>query len=48
MSVGYFIANVVDFVNSGSVGNNNWLWFPEAGKESKKTGDSAFGHALNG
>jgi len=47
MSAGYFVANVVDFVSPGSVGNNNWLWFPETGKESKKTGDAAFGHALN-
>ena len=47
MAAGYFIANVVDFVSPDSVGNNNWLWFPEAGKESKKTGDIAFGHALN-
>jgi hypothetical protein len=47
MSAGYFIANVVDFVSPDSVGSNNWLWFPEAGKESKKTGDIAFGHALN-
>jgi hypothetical protein len=47
MSAGYFVANVVDFVSPGSVGNNDWLWFPEVGKESKKTGDAAFGHALN-
>lgn len=47
MSAGYFIANVIDFVSPDSVGSNSWLWFPEAGKESKKTGDIAFSHALN-
>jgi len=47
MSAGYFIGNVVDFVSPDSVGSNNWLWFPKEGKESKKTGDIAFGNALN-
>lgn len=47
MAAGYFIANVVEFVSPDSVGKNNWLWFPESGKESRKTGEIAFGHALN-
>lgn len=47
MSPGYFISNVVDYVSGESVQSNNWLWFPEVGKESKKTGEIAFGHALN-
>jgi len=47
MAAGYFITNVVDFVSPESVGKNNWLWFPEAGKESKKTGDIASQTALN-
>lgn len=47
MAAGYFIANVVEFVSPDSVGKSNWLWFPESGKESKKTGEIAFGHALN-
>jgi hypothetical protein len=47
MAAGYFIANVVEFVSPDSVGKNNWLWFPESGKESKKTAEIAFGHALN-
>jgi hypothetical protein len=47
MAAGYFIANVVDFVSPDSVGSNDWFWFPEEGKESKKTGDVSFGHALN-
>ncbi len=47
MSAGYFIANVVEFVSPDSVGGNDWLWFPEEGKESKKTGDIVFAHALN-
>lgn len=41
MSAGYFLANVIDFVSPDSVGQNNWLWFPEQGKESKKIGDIA-------
>ena len=47
MSAGYFIANLVDFVSPESVKSNNWLWFPEAGKESRKTNDISFGQALN-
>lgn len=47
MSAGYFIANVVDFVCPESVASNKWLWFPEEGKESKKTGDIAYINALN-
>jgi hypothetical protein len=47
MSAGYFIANVLDFVSPESVQSNNWLWFPEAGKESKKTGEIIFRNALN-
>jgi hypothetical protein len=47
MSAGYFISNVIDFINPESVGSNSWLWFPEEGKESKKTGDILFGHSLN-
>lgn len=47
MSAGYFIANVVDFVCPDSVGSNNWLWFPEEGKESKKTEDIAYINALH-
>lgn len=42
MSAGYFIANVVDFVSPESVQSNNWIWFPEAGKESRKTNEIAF------
>jgi hypothetical protein len=48
MSAGYFIANVVDFVSPESVARNDWLWFPETGKESKKTGAIASRFALNG
>ncbi len=44
MSAGYFIANVIDLLSPESVGSNNWLWFPEEGKESKKTKDIAFRH----
>jgi hypothetical protein len=47
MAAGYFIANVVDFVSPDSVARNDWLWFPENGKERKKTGDIAYLHALN-
>jgi hypothetical protein len=47
MAAGYFIANVIDFVSPDSVGSNDWFWFPEEGKESKKTGEISVGHALN-
>jgi hypothetical protein len=46
MSAGYFIANIIDFVSPHSVGLNNWLWFPEEGKESRKTGEIAAMFAL--
>jgi hypothetical protein len=42
MAAGYFITNVVDFVSPASVDSNNWLWFPEAGKETKRTGSVPF------
>ena len=41
MSAGYFIANAIEFVSPHSVGQNNWLWFPEEGKESMKTNEMA-------
>jgi hypothetical protein len=46
MSAGYFIANIIDFVSPHSVGLNNWLWFPEEGKESRKNGEIAAMFAL--
>ncbi|MGD1041469.1 MAG: DUF6602 domain-containing protein [Sedimentisphaerales bacterium] len=42
MSAGYFIANVLAFVCPEYVLRNKWLWFPEEGKESKKTDDIAY------
>jgi hypothetical protein len=42
MSAGYFIANVVESVSPGFVAANNELWFPEAGKEARKTGETPF------
>jgi len=42
MAAGYFMNNVLDYVAPKSIGKNAGLWFPEAGKESKKTGDIAF------
>ena len=44
MAAGYFIANAIEFVSPHSVSQNNWLWFPEVGKESKKADEivSAF------
>ena len=46
MAAGYFLANVVDFVCPDSVSHNSRLWFPEEGKEIRRTGTIAFRHDI--
>ena len=39
MAPGYFIHNVVEFLNPESIEENDGVWFPIDGKESRKTGE---------